>query len=293
MEFTVLSMLWKTVLKTFANYKENLKNADEGKLNIYYLFVININTKYLHVFPSFSKDEKTVIARISELLENNTLIKSVHSDSHAAFVNGLEVYLNNNNIKYFFSPNKYTNRNCVLNPAIRTICDIFFYINIGLKLIADVYTKRFTQIWSWGRAVTNYLVSSPETINTNTIGNNLVHSCISGHREIKINSVECLVNLCESHISGFNIKDNLKPSFVNLFAGKPTVIPCERYAYMYFGGYYNASGIDTTVMMNFQNTKAIGVLFPHNINEITYERNPNLKQDKFHINLQTRCLMHF
>jgi hypothetical protein len=149
--------------------------------------------------------------------------------------------------------------------------------NIGLKSIADVNTKRFTQIGWWGRAVTNYLVSSPETINTKTLGN-LVHSCMSGHREMKISSVECLVNLCESHITGFNIKDNLKPSFVNLFAGKTTVIACERYDYIYFGGHYNVSGIDTTVMMNFQNTKAIGVLFPHNINEIAYERNPNLEQ---------------
>jgi hypothetical protein len=30
--------------------------------------------------------------------------------------------------------------------------------------------------------------------------------------------------------------------------------------------------------MNFQNTKAIGVLFPHNINEISCSRNPNLEQ---------------
>jgi hypothetical protein len=71
-------MSWKTALKTFVNYKENFEYAEEGNLNIYYLFVININTKYLHLFPSFSKDEKTVITSISELLENNTLIKSVH-----------------------------------------------------------------------------------------------------------------------------------------------------------------------------------------------------------------------
>jgi hypothetical protein len=44
-----------TAFKIFGNYKENLKNADEGNLNIYYLFVININTKYLYVFPYLSK----------------------------------------------------------------------------------------------------------------------------------------------------------------------------------------------------------------------------------------------
>jgi hypothetical protein len=105
-----------------------LKNADEGNSNFYYLFVININTKYLHDFPSFSKDEKTVIASISELLENNTLIKSVRGHYDAAFVNGVEVFLSQNNIKYFFSPYKYTNRNRVVDRVIRTIRDMFFNI---------------------------------------------------------------------------------------------------------------------------------------------------------------------
>jgi hypothetical protein len=50
--------------------------------------------------------------------------------------------------------------------------------NIIIKSNADVYTKRYTQLNSFGRAVNNYLVSSPETINTNNIGN-FVHSCLS------------------------------------------------------------------------------------------------------------------
>jgi hypothetical protein len=49
------------------------------------------------------------------------------------------------------------------------------------------------------------------------------------------------------------------------------VIPCERYDYMYFG-------IDTTVTMNFVNRKAIAILCPPNINEISCERNLNLEQ---------------
>jgi hypothetical protein len=130
--FMVLPMSRQTALKTFANYKENLKNVDEGNSNFYYFFVININTKYLYVFPSFSKDEKKVIASISELLENNTLIKSVRGDYDAAFVNGVEIFLNQNNIKYFFSPYKYTNRNRIVDRVIRTIRDMFF--NIGLHV---------------------------------------------------------------------------------------------------------------------------------------------------------------
>jgi hypothetical protein len=130
----VLQMSRQTALKTFANWKENLKNADDGNLNFYYLFVININTKYLHVLPSFSKDEKTVIASISELLEDNILIKSVRGDYDAAFVDSLEAYLNKNNIKYFFSPYKYTNRNSLVDRAIRTIRDMFFNLGTDVSL---------------------------------------------------------------------------------------------------------------------------------------------------------------
>jgi hypothetical protein len=72
-------MSQETALKTFAKYKENLKNVEEGNLNFYYLLVININTKYLCMFPSFNKDEKIVIESIRKLLQNNTLIKSVGS----------------------------------------------------------------------------------------------------------------------------------------------------------------------------------------------------------------------
>jgi hypothetical protein len=149
--------------------------------------------------------------------------------------------------------------------------------NVGLKSVADVYTKRFTQIGSWGRAVTNFLVSSPETINTNSLGN-FEQLCMSGHKEIRMSSVECVVNLCESHITGFNIKGSLKSSFVNLFASKPTVIPCEKYDYMYFGGHYNSSGIDTTVIMNFVNAKAVIILCPRGINNITCYQNPLLTE---------------
>jgi hypothetical protein len=44
----------------FTHFKTNKINADQGNSNFYYLFAININTKYLHVFPSFAKDTTTV-----------------------------------------------------------------------------------------------------------------------------------------------------------------------------------------------------------------------------------------
>jgi hypothetical protein len=43
---------------------------------------------------------------------------------------------------------------------------------------------------------------------------------------------------------------------------------------MYFGGHYNSGGIDTTVTLKFQNTKAVVILFPRYITEISCYRNP-------------------
>jgi hypothetical protein len=51
--------------------------------------------------------------------------------------------------------------------------------NISIKSEADVYSKRFTQVHSWGRALTNVVVSSPNPLNTTTLGNftELVTAC--------------------------------------------------------------------------------------------------------------------
>jgi hypothetical protein len=46
-----------------------------------------------------------------------------------------------------------------------------FAKNISIKSEADVYTKRFTHVHSWGRALTNVLVSSSYPLNTTTLGN--------------------------------------------------------------------------------------------------------------------------
>jgi hypothetical protein len=59
------------------------------------------------------------------------------------------------------------------------------------------------------------------------------------------------------------VKEELKSTFVELFRIKPTVIPCERFDYMYFGEHYN-----------FQNTKAVVIPFPRYITETLYYRNP-------------------
>jgi hypothetical protein len=133
--------------------------------------------------------------------------------------------------------------------------------NISIKSEADVYTKRFTQVNSWGRALTNVVVSSPNPLNTTTL-RNLAKLETAGHAQLKMTPAETLVAQCESYIVGYNLKQEAKQPMINLCKNKPLVIPCEKYDYVYFNRTYNSSGINSTVTTNFINTKAVAMLYP-------------------------------
>jgi hypothetical protein len=79
------------------------------------LFPININTKYLYVFSSFKEDNSTVVNSISSIINYDKQIKSLHGDFDSAFVNNtLITYLTDYHIRYYFTPNVYTNSNRVI-----------------------------------------------------------------------------------------------------------------------------------------------------------------------------------
>jgi hypothetical protein len=119
----------------FTHFKTNKINADQGNSNFYYLFAININTKYLYVFPSFAKDTTTVIESISKMLNQWVEIKSIRGDYDSAFVTPfLTNFLTSKNIRYFFTPQVFTNRNGVVDHVIRTICDMFYNLDPNASL---------------------------------------------------------------------------------------------------------------------------------------------------------------
>jgi hypothetical protein len=126
----------------FTHFKTNQINADQGNSNFYYLFAISINTKYLYVFPSFAKDTTTVIESISKMLNQFVVIKSIRGDYDKVFVSYiLTNYLTLGNIRYYFTPQMYTNRNRVVDRAIRTIRDMFY--NLGQN--ASLFDKNLMQ----------------------------------------------------------------------------------------------------------------------------------------------------
>jgi hypothetical protein len=102
----------------FTHFKTNKNNADQGNSNFYYLFAININTKYLYVFPSFAKDARTVIECIGKMLADKVEIKSIRGDYDKAFVSPLlTIFLTVRNIRYYFTPEMHTNRNRVVDSV--------------------------------------------------------------------------------------------------------------------------------------------------------------------------------
>jgi hypothetical protein len=145
--------------------------------------------------------------------------------------------------------------------------------NISIKSEADVYTKKITQVNSWGRVLINVVVSSPNPVNTTTLWN-FAELVTAGYAQLKMAPVETLVSLCESYIMEYNLKQETKQPMINLCRNKPLVIPCEKFDYVYFNGMYNSSGINRTVTTNFINTKAVAMLYPPAISNLSCHQNP-------------------
>jgi hypothetical protein len=94
------------------------------------------------------------------------------------------------------------------------------------------------------------------------------------HAQLHMAPTETLLSLCESYIVGYNLKNEAKLSMITLCRSKPLVIPCEKFDYVYFNGTYNSNGINTTVTTNFINTKAVAMLYPRSISNLSCHQNP-------------------
>jgi hypothetical protein len=92
--------------------------------------------------------------------------------------------------------------------------------NISIKSEVDVYTKKFTQVHSWGRALTNVVVSSPNLLNTTILGifTELVTAC---HAQLHMAPTETLVTPCENYIVVYNLKNEVKAPMFKLCKNKP------------------------------------------------------------------------
>jgi hypothetical protein len=100
---------------------------DEGRSKLFrvYLIFININTKFIIVFPMKLKenpDSNFTLFCFKEL-EKRFTVDSIRGDDDVVFSGALLQHLKTNQINYFFSGSPYTNKNRVVDRAIRTIRD--------------------------------------------------------------------------------------------------------------------------------------------------------------------------
>jgi hypothetical protein len=99
--------------------------SETRKISRVYLIFININTKFIKVYPLNPDDhptEKFIFYCFKDMMKNYK-INSIRGDHDRVFTEDFQKFLDANKITHYFSASKYTNKNRVVDRAIRTIRD--------------------------------------------------------------------------------------------------------------------------------------------------------------------------
>lgn len=90
-----------------------------------YLFCININTKYLIVFPTKDRSATETLRCLNQLVNDYT-IASIRGDKEPAFESvSVKRFFTDNKIKTYFTSSPFTQHNRVVDSVIRTIRNAF------------------------------------------------------------------------------------------------------------------------------------------------------------------------
>jgi hypothetical protein len=110
---------------------------------LYYLFVVNINTKYLYVEDSITKDANIVKNIIGRMENEGLYIDNIRGDAERGFIStDTAEYLDNRGIRYYFTPNLYINRSRVVDRVIRTIRDMIDKLGTNASIFDNDLVKR-------------------------------------------------------------------------------------------------------------------------------------------------------
>jgi hypothetical protein len=139
--------------KVFRNYK-----ANDGNKNLNYIFIININTKYLFEFPSFKKDTSSIINYLDCMIYVYDIkIDNIRSDDDSAFRNDLRNWLERRGITYYYSPFKYTIRNRVVDRVVGTSVELY-YPEI-MKMTVNNIIIKYTNLYLISLLLTKHNIS--------------------------------------------------------------------------------------------------------------------------------------
>lgn len=126
----------------FLNWEADLVFfTSKTKKPLRYMFVINVNTKFLYVIYLSGKSEDEMIDAFMNLFTfksnnvqcpNGIKINNIRFDGESALNSKrLKDFFNKYNIKYYSNPSPYINKNRVVDRAIRTIRSAFDNLNIS------------------------------------------------------------------------------------------------------------------------------------------------------------------
>lgn len=119
--------------------------TNENLKQIIYLFIININTRYLYAINLPSKDNIDIIKAFNTIL-TKIKINNLRFDGESSLNSKqLKKYFEYKNIKTFSSSSKYTNHNRIIDRVIRTIRDGLFKLDITIKDI-NTFKKTLQQL---------------------------------------------------------------------------------------------------------------------------------------------------
>jgi transposase len=92
-----------------------------------YLIIININTKFLVVYPLLNKSGREILKCLKYFVKNVKFkINNIRGDAESGFLTPqLKQFFKDENINYYFTNKQHTNRNRIVDRVIRTLRDMF------------------------------------------------------------------------------------------------------------------------------------------------------------------------
>ena len=112
----------------FNSYEADLgffENRPKQQLN-YYLFLININTRYLYFVPIPDKKEETLLNALKSLIGRGLRISNLRSDGEPGLNSELLTdFYKAERIKFYSSPSPYVQKNRIVDRCIRTLRDMY------------------------------------------------------------------------------------------------------------------------------------------------------------------------
>jgi hypothetical protein len=128
-------------------YPDKQKRVDKRHY-LFYLFMININIKYLVVSFGYTKDAKHIVD-VLKYIKYYFNIEHVKGDYGRCFIaRKTYKYLNENGIRYYFTRFKYTNRNRVVDRVIRIIKDMVDKLVLSASLLNEEFLQQVVHLYN-------------------------------------------------------------------------------------------------------------------------------------------------